>query len=119
MNLDKSLYMADFMGIRNTLGTVAMYPTKNTLFANLYDDLKPKEQVKEVTEVMEEIEEKIIHLVKKADQAIFFPDLPELDEAEEVIDGIQDIKKILVSENVIHAPSVKTITLDTNYVPTD
>jgi hypothetical protein len=116
MDLDKSLYMAEFLKMREDIGTVEIYPVKNTLFTNLYDDFKPKEEVKEVKEVIEEIGDKTIHLLKKEDQPVFFPDLPELEES---MEDIPEIKNIKVSEGVHMiggGTSVKTISFDPNYV---
>ena len=45
MDLDKSLYMAEFMKTREDIGTVELYPIKHTLFTNLYDEFKPKEEL--------------------------------------------------------------------------
>jgi len=118
MDLDKSLYMAEFMKMREDIGKVELYPIKNTLHTNLYDEFKPTKEVKEVKEVIEEMEDKTIHLLKKEDQPVFFPDLPEL---EPVKEKVPEIKKINVSDDV-HlvgggGPSnVKTIAINPDYV---
>ena len=123
MDLDKSLYMSEFLKIREDLGTTEIYPVTNTLYSNLYDEFKQNEKVEEVKEIVDEIEEnmkdKTIYLAKKEDQPVFFPDLPELidDKLEE--DKPEDIKKIQVSESINMmrgASNVKTVTIDPNYV---
>ena len=124
MDLDKSLYMSEFLKIREDLGTTEIYPVTNTLYSNLYDEFKQNEKVEEVKEIVDEIEEnmkdKTIYLAKKEDQPVFFPDLPELiDETSAEEDKLEDIKKIQVSESINMmggASNVKTVTIDPNYV---
>jgi hypothetical protein len=121
MDIEKSLYMAEFMKMREYLGTVDLYPVKNTLFTNLYDELRPK-QVKEVEEIIEDIEEKTIHLIKKEDQPVFFPDLPALDKGGLDIDIEEDIKVVKVSEGIdalVEDDTKKIIRIDPAYVPKD
>ena len=122
MDLDKSLYMSEFLKIREDLGTTEIYPVTNTLYSNLYDEFKQNEKIEEVKEIVEEIEDKTIYLAKKEDQPVFFPDLPELidDTLEE--DKPEDIKKIQVSESINMMggePNVKTVTINPNYVVSD
>ena len=134
MDLDKALYMSEFLKIREDLGTTEIYPVTNTLYSNLYGEFKQKEKIEEVKEIIEGIEEiteditenitenKTIHLAKKEDQPVFFPDLPELidDKLEE--DKKEDIKKIQVSESINMMggdPNVKTVSINPNYVVSD
>ena len=122
MDLDKALYMSEFLKIREDLGTTEIYPVTNTLYSNLYDEFKQNETIEEVKEIVEEIEDKTIYLAKKEDQPVFFPDLPELidDTLEE--DKPEDIKKIQVSESINMMggePNVKTVTINPNYVVSD
>ena len=126
MDLDKALYMSDFLKIREDLGTTEIYPVTNTLYSNLYDEFKQNEKIEEVKEIVEEIEDntkdKTIYLAKKEDQPVFFPDLPELidDTLEE--DKLEEIKKIQVSESINMmggASDVKTVTINPNYVVND
>ena len=121
MDLDKALYMREFIEMRETIGTNEYYPVKDILFTNLYDEFKSKEKIKEVEEVIEEIQDKTIHLVKKEDQHVFFPDLPELIEAKE---EVNEIKKIKVSEgidmkNAVKPDNMKSIVIDPTYVADD
>ena len=120
MDLDKSLYMSEFLKIREDLGTTEIYPVTNTLYSNLYDEFKQNETIEEVKEIVEEIEDKTIYLAKKEDQPVFFPDLPELiDGTSAGEDKLEDIKKIQVSESINMmggASNVKTVTIDPNYV---
>mgnify|MGYP001254926794 CR=1 FL=1 len=130
MNLDKALYMSEFLKIREDLGTTEIYSFTNTLYSNLYDDFKPKEEIKEVTEILEEmgdtIKEKTIHLLKKEDQHVFFPDLPELIEEEKIEEEkekLEDIKVIQVTKDdpVMNGGTseLKTISLNPQYVSKD
>jgi hypothetical protein len=127
MNLDKALYMSEFLKIREDLGTTEIYSFTNTLYSNLYDDFKPKEEIKEVTEILEEMEdtikEKTIHLLKKEDQHVFFPDLPELIEEENVEEKLEDIKNIQVTkdDSVMNGGTneLKTISINPQYVAKD
>ena len=127
MDLDKSLYMSEFLKIREDLGTTEIYPVTNTLYSNLYDEFKQNEKVEEVKEIVDGIEDntkdKTIYLAKKEDQPVFFPDLPELiDETSAEEDKLEDIKKIQVSESINMmggASNVKTVTIDPNYVVSD
>ena len=121
MDLDKALYMREFIEMRETIGTNEYYHVKETLFTNLYDEFKSKEKIKEVEHVIEEIQDKTIHLLKKEDQHVFFPDLPELIEAKE---EVNEIKKIQVSEGIdmkgaLKPENMKSITIDPTYVPID
>ena len=75
MNIDKSLYMKDFLEIRNNLGCVHNLEATHILYTNLYNEFLPREIKKKVEEVVEEIEEKTIFLGNKKDD--LFEDLPE------------------------------------------
>ena len=83
----------------------------------LYDDFKPKEQEKQVVEVVKDIKDKTIHLLKKEDQPVFFPDLPELDIPKE---DIPEIKKIQVTEGILEGgnmdSTVKRISINKDYI---
>ena len=123
MDLDKSLYMSEFLKIREDLGTTEIYPVTNTLYSNLYDEFKQNEKIEEVKEIVDEIEEnmkdKTIYLAKKEDQPVFFPDLPELIDETSAEDKLEDIKKIQVSESINMMggdPNVRTVTINPNYV---
>ena len=103
------------MKVRETIGTVEMYPLIPTLYINMYENLKPKKQVEELEEVIEVMEDKTIHLLKKEDQPVFFPELPELEGTEDIIP--EDIKIIKVKD--MPEPDkggVKTISINPNYV---
>ena len=121
MDLDKSLYMSDFLKLRESIGTIDLYQVSSPLFTNLYSEFRPKQQEKIVEEVVEEIKDKTIHLLKKEDQSIFFPDLPELDIKEAMKEETPEIKKIQVTEGVELLgggvdPNVKRVSIRDDYV---
>ena len=60
MDIDKSLYMKDFLEIRETLGSVLNKPAEHILFTNLYDAFLPRIIQTKVKDIVEEIEEKTI-----------------------------------------------------------
>ena len=126
MDLDKSLYMSEFLKIREDLGTTEIYPVTNTLYSNLYSEFKQKEHIEEVKEMIEGIEEtikdKTIYLAKKEDQPVFVPDLPELIDNKLEEDKKEDIKKIQVSDTIDMMggdPNVKIVSINPNYVVSD
>ena len=110
---------------------------KKNSWDSLRDDFKPKEEIKEVTEILEEMEDtikdtikdKTIHLLKKEDQHVFFPDLPELVEGEnggnveEEKEKLEDIKVIQVTKDdpVMNGGTseLKTISINPQYVAKD
>lgn len=121
MDIDTSLYMSNFLKMRDDVGTMELYPLKNVLYENLYEDLKPTKIINEVKEVVKEIEEKTIHMLKKADQNVFFPDLPELDIPKNKQEDIPEIKTITLEESSepLQESTKKKIIIDPKYVATD
>jgi hypothetical protein len=137
MDVDKALYMAEFLNMREELGKVEYYPMKHTLYINLYDEFKPTQQQADVSNAMEGIHEsrenqesygglpKTIHLVNKADQHIFFPDIEdhhvnalEEDIHEEAV-PVDDIKHItMTGGNIIQGSGtgIKKISINPEYV---
>tara|TARA_Y100000389_G_scaffold164373_1_gene168023 strand:+ start:410 stop:934 length:525 start_codon:yes stop_codon:yes gene_type:complete len=75
MDIDKSLYMKEFLEIRETLGSVLNKPAEHILFTNLYNAFLPRTIQTKVKDIVEEIEEKTI-LIKdnkqvKKDMTLF------------------------------------------------
>lgn len=95
MNIDKSLYMKDFLELRNNLGRVHNLEAKHILYTNLYNDFLPKEIKKKVETVVEEIEEKTILLKDKKN--VLFDDLPDENVPENVVK--ESPKEIIIDEN--------------------
>ena len=95
MNIDKSLYMKDFLELRNNLGSVHNLEAKHILYTNLYNDFLPKEIKKKVEAVVEEIEEKTILIKDKKN--VLFEDLPDENVPDEVIQ--ETPKEIIIDEN--------------------
>ena len=65
MDIDKSLYMKEFLQLRSTLGSVLNMEARSILQTNLYNEFLPRKIKKEVEEVVEEIEEKTIQILNK------------------------------------------------------
>jgi hypothetical protein len=130
MDIDKALYMAEFLNMREELGKIEYYPMKNTLYINLYDEFKPSQQQEDVSNAMEGIQEsqgglpKTVHLVNKADQHIFFPDIedhsvnPLEEDIHEDAVPVDDIKHITMTGGTMSCgePGIKTISINQNYV---
>ena len=95
MNIDKSLYMKNFLELRNNLGSVHNLEAKHILYTNLYNEFLPKETKKKVEEVVEEIEEKTILLKDKKN--VLFDDLPDVNLPEEVVQ--ESPKEIIIDDD--------------------
>ena len=95
MNIDKSLYMKNFLELRNNLGSVHNSEAKHILYTNLYNDFLPRVIKKKVEAVVEEIEEKTILLKDKKN--VLFEDLPDEAVPEDVIQ--ESPKEIIIDEN--------------------
>jgi len=95
MNIDKSLYMKEFLELRNNLGSVHNLEAKHILYTNLYNEFLPREIKKKVEAVVEEIEEKTILLKDKKN--VLFEDLPDVNVPEDVIQ--ESPKEIIIDEN--------------------
>ena len=65
MDIDKSLYMKEFLELRSTLGCVVNPEVRDILHTNLYDEFLPRKVKTEVKEVVAEIEEKTIQILDK------------------------------------------------------
>lgn len=95
MNIDKSLYMKDFLELRNNLGSVHNLEAKHILYTNLYNEFLPREIKKKVETVVEEIEEKTILIKDKKN--VLFEDLPDENVPEDVVK--ESSKEIIIDEN--------------------
>ena len=95
MNIDKSLYMKNFLELRNNLGSIHNLEAKHILYTNLYNEFLPREIKKKVETVVEEIEEKTILLKDKKN--VLFEDLPDENVPDEVIQ--ETPKEIIIDEN--------------------
>ena len=97
MNIDKSLYMKNFLELRNNLGSVHNLEAKHTLYTNLYNEFLPREIKKRVEVVVEEIEEKTILL--KGKKEVLFEDLPDENIQEVVNDVVQEPPKEIIIDD--------------------
>jgi hypothetical protein len=65
MDIDKSLYMKEFLEMRSSLGCVFNREARSVLHTNLYNEFLPRKVKTEVKEVVEGIEEKTIQILDK------------------------------------------------------
>jgi len=105
MNIDKSLYMKEFLELRNNLGSVHNLEAKHILYTNLYNEFLPREIKKKVEAVVEEIEEKTILIKDKKN--VLFEDLPDEAVPEVVIQ--ESPKEIIIDENDSTDPIFKNM----------
>ena len=70
MDIDKSLYMKDFLEVRKSLGTIINSQSHHILNTNLYNEFLPREKKIKVKQVVEEIEEKTIHILSKGAKGV-------------------------------------------------
>ena len=102
MDIDKSLYMKEFLQMRNELGCVFNREARSVLHTNLYDEFLPRKVKTEVAEVVEEIQEKTIQILDKGqleakentkqeqDKLVLFEDAVGKPEEEDVSDDVGD-----------------------------
>ena len=115
MDIDKSLYMKEFLELRSTLGCVVNPEVRDILHTNLYDEFLPRKVKTEVKEVVAEIEEKTIQILDKGqleanktkdtevneDNSILFNDADDADDAanektnEEDTNNIMDVPFVI------------------------
>ncbi len=132
MDIDKSLYMSDFLKMRQDLGTVELYPVKNILFTNLYDEMTPKVHSTEVVQAIEDINketEKKTIMVLEGSQDSFTPIepqvLPELfsDLPDTTLESPkQEVKKIHIDKeepDKVVEGELKQIVIDPKYIAKD
>lgn len=131
MDIDKSLYMADFMKLREELGKVERNKVKDVLFSNLYDEMTPKYHSTEVIQAIEEInketEKKTIMVLEGSQESFtkepqvlpeLFSDLPDTD----LETPIQEVKKIHIDKeepDKIVEGELKQIIIDPKYIAKD
>lgn len=123
MDINKSLYMTDFLKVTQDLGTVELFQVKNTLFTNLYDEMTPKSHSNEVIEVVknikEDIKQKTVMILENSPEMSTSPILPELfsdlpeEETKQEVKTIQLSKDIPVDKQVNN--ELKQIIIDPNY----
>jgi regulator of replication initiation timing len=125
MDINKSLYMADFLKVRQELGTVENYQLKNTLFMNLYDQMTPKSHSNEVIQLVKDIEddtqEKTVMILEKTSSTMennvlpeLFSDLPDEEPIKEEVKTIQVTKEKEPEKQV--KEELKQIVIDPNYI---
>ena len=104
MDIDKSLYMKEFLQLRSTLGSVLNMEARSILQTNLYNEFLPRKIKKEVEEVVEEIEEKTIQILNKGQLEANENTKREQDKTEDKLvlfeDAMTEVEDEGVSENV-------------------
>ena len=119
MDSNKALYMANFLKLRDNLGTVEVPTVKYPFDISLYNQIQKKDITDELIDNITEIkssQDKIIHRLKKEDQALFYPDLPELDTKDDT--DVQEVKQIKLNKEdpLIHeSKDLKQIIIDPHY----
>ena len=90
MDIDKSLYMKEFLEMRSSLGCVFNREARSVLHTNLYDEFLPRKVKTEVAEVVEEIEEKTIQILNKGQLEAKANTKQELDKTEDTLVLFED-----------------------------
>lgn len=107
--------MADFLKIRQSLGTIRIPTIHSTLSTNLYNELSSTKK----DTIQKEIKQKEV----VRDKAIFFSDLDDTKEAEGEEEGGEadvepvELKHILIqplttTKDISNNPNIKTVTVD-------
>ena len=100
MDIDKSLYMKDFLKLRSTLGCVFNREARSVLHTNLYDEFLPRKVKTEVEEVVEEIQEKTIQILDKGQLEAKENTKQEQDKTEDTLVLFEDAVDKPVEEDV-------------------
>lgn len=100
--------MAEFLKIRQSLGTIRIPTIHSTLSTNLYNELSSTKK----DTIQKEIKQKEVI----QDKEIFFPDLDDTKEVEEGVEAAE-LKHILIqplttSKDISNNPNIKTVTVD-------
>ena len=75
--MDSFLFMKEFYEMRESIGTIHNKPVYHPLEVSLYSEMKPKRDIQEVKDIVQDIEEKTIHILKKSEEPLLFPSLDE------------------------------------------
>lgn len=115
--MDSFLFMKQFYEMRQSIGTIHNKTVYHPLEVSVYSDLKPKRDVKQVKDIVQDIEEKTILIVKKSDDPLLLPDtkVPDVSDVPAVPD-VPDVPDSELSKDVEKPKSMKPKDKDT---PTD
>jgi len=119
MDTSKALYMAEFLKVRDNLGCVELPTVKSSFYNNLYNEMQKKEITEDITDTIQEIQlgqQKTIHMLKKEDQPVFFPDLPKLEPDDKPVNEVKQIKLKKEDPIINDKEDIKQIVIDPNYV---
>ena len=100
MDIDKSLYMKEFLEMRSSLGCVFNREARSVLHTNLYNEFLPRKVKTEVKEVVEEIEEKTIQILDKGQLEAKENTKQEQDKTEDTLVLFEDAVDKPVEEDV-------------------
>ena len=100
MDIDKSLYMKEFLEMRSSLGCVFNREARSVLHTNLYDEFLPRKVKTEVAEVVEEIQEKTIQILDKGQLEAKENTKQEQDKTEDTLVLFEDAVDKPVEEDV-------------------
>ena len=100
--MDSFLFMKEFYEMRESIGTIHNKPVYHPLEVSLYSEMKPKRDIQEVKDIVQDIEEKTIHILKKSEEPLLFPSL---DETPRV--NVSKNKQVKVKDTSVKDTSVK------------
>jgi len=98
--------MKEFYEMRESIGTIHNKPVYHPLEVSLYSEMKPKRDIQEVKDIVQDIEEKTIHILKKSEEPLLFPSLDETPRVN-VSKNKQQVKDTSVKDTSVKGTSVK------------
>ena len=100
------LFMKEFYEMRESIGTIHNKPVYHPLEVSLYSEMKPKRDIQEVKDIVQDIEEKTIHILKKSEEPLLFPSLDETPRVN-VSKNKQQVKDTSVKDTSVKDTKVK------------
>ena len=114
--MDSFLFMKQFYEMRQSIGTIHNKTVYHPLEVSVYSDLKPKRDVKQVKDIVQDIEEKTILIVKKSDDPLLLPDtkVPDVSDVSDVPDvpavsAVSDVPDVSAVSAVPDVPAVSAV----------
>ena len=103
MEVNKSLYMSDFLKMRQEIGCIEHYSVKNILYMNLYDEMTPKQHsteiIQSIKDIQDDIQDKTIMIIENRPELQEQSSLPELfSDLPDPEEDIPQVKKIQIKE---------------------
>lgn len=72
--MDRFQFMKEFYQTTHTIGTIPNPTVYHPLEISLYDELKPKKEIQKIKDIVDDIEDKTIFVMKKSDNPLLLPD---------------------------------------------